>query len=162
MPGVKGRSGRKQANPLNDCTPYMMRKAWAAFDKKLASLEIERPSLWAEIQQNKKHGISNEFAGDIDFAREEKAHHFTANTAQGRTRENHRRAIAAIGTGRVRHAVNSESEAIALAALILRWHEQGKTKSHIALLATRKADKAISAKAISKLLGDYAEKSGRA
>lgn len=153
MPGVKGRSGRKQDNPLNDSTPYLRRKWKRELEVALKRLKVENPAHYALIASGDG---TNEF-GDAADAYAEQRENRIARWHRGRDAENILCALRAIGPGRLLPAAGSFANAKALTMRILEWHRQGCTKSNIAMMASNEAKSPISTKAITKLLNDFAE-----
>jgi hypothetical protein len=142
MPGVKGKSGRT-AICLD--TYYAREKAWKEFESK-----NPRPAF-----------LPRESTLTLNFkalAKQLKAEKFNHDAGQDRAQHNVLRAKKAKGMGRVLHAVEGDWQAAKrLAIKILEWHQQGKSKTHIANLARKHAGNAVSPKAISKLLVDFAD-----
>ena len=153
MPGVKGRSGRKQDNPLNDNTPHLRRKWIREFDNALEKLKVENPEHYARITSSDG---TNAF-GDAADAYAEQRENRIARWHRGRDAKNILCALRAIGPGRLLPAAGSFANAKALTMRIREWHRQGRTKSNIAMMASNEAKSPISTKAITKLLNDFAE-----
>lgn len=158
MPGVKGRSGRKQKDPLNENTPYQRRKAWAELDRQLEEIKSTDPAHYAWITS----GGQNEFGNALpDEIISERRAAVNRRVGAGRSAANAHRSVNVRGVGRIRHAVSTDAEAIDLARYIVGLHNRGLSKANIAERASRKAGGRVSVKAISKLLTDIEIQEGQ-
>lgn len=155
MPGVKGKSGRKPNNPNVANTRYLRIRSWQLLDDELARLKRDNPAHYARITNSDGPGVlSPQYMASLErSANEQKL--FLLH--RGRDRANQNAAKNARGARRLRMDAKESSFAELLVTQAVAMYRAGKTICNIAMILTRRAGKAISTKAVSKLLRDLKE-----
>ena len=158
MPGVKGKSGRKPNNPNVANTPYLRKKMWRRADEDLARLKRDNPAHYARIMNvdgSIPCALPPGYVDDLVRYEEQKR---LALFHLGRNRSNIKVSKRTHGAQRIRHATQDQAEAERLAQEIIQLYRQARTISNIAMIMTRRAERPISVKAVSKMLRDFGER----